>query len=50
MREILEVLSLYHRTHENIPIMTVSELRDQGYDVIDIIGTDNQGMADELIL
>lgn len=32
---------------ENIPAMTVRELRDAGHDVIDIRGTDNEGLIDE---
>jgi len=34
---------------ENIPLMTVRELREQGSDVIDIRGTDEQGITDEAI-
>ena len=34
---------------ENIPLMTVDELREQGFDVIDIRGTDDQGISDEEI-
>ena len=34
---------------ENIPLMTVRELRDQGHEVIDIRGTDDQGIADEVL-
>ncbi len=34
---------------ENIPLMTVRELRDQGFDVIDIRGTDDQGITDEVL-
>ena len=32
---------------ENIPLMTVRELREQGFDVIDIRGTEEQGITDE---
>lgn len=32
---------------ENIPATTVTELREQGHDVIDIRGTSEQGMADQ---
>ena len=32
---------------ENIPATTVSELQDQGYDVLDIRGTSDQGMTDQ---
>lgn len=31
---------------ENIPLMTVRELYDQGFDVIDIRGTGDQGISD----
>ncbi len=31
---------------ENIPTTTVTELREQGHDVLDIRGTSEQGMAD----
>lgn len=34
---------------ENIPLMTVNELRDQTFEVIDIRGTDHQGITDELL-
>ncbi len=34
---------------ENIPSITVRELRNQGFDVIDIRGTDDQGITDELL-
>jgi len=34
---------------ENIPLITVRELREQGFDVIDIRGTDDQGLNDELL-
>ncbi len=32
---------------ENIPIKTVEELSEQGFNVIDIRGTDDQGITDE---
>ena len=32
---------------ENIPAMTVRELRNAGHDVADIRGTENEGMSDE---
>ena len=32
---------------ENIPLITVRELCEQGFDVIDIRGTGDQGIADE---
>ena len=32
---------------ENIPATTVTELREQGHDVLDIRGTSDQGMADQ---
>jgi len=32
---------------ENIPLITVRELREKGFDVIDIRRTSNQGMTDE---
>lgn len=32
---------------ENIPATSVTELREQGYDVLDVRGTDNQGMSDQ---
>lgn len=32
---------------ENIPATTLSELREQGHDVLDIRGTSDQGMADQ---
>lgn len=32
---------------ENIPATTVTALREQGYDVLDIRGTDDQGMPDQ---
>ena len=32
---------------ENIPVMTVRELRNAGHDVADIRGTENEGMIDE---
>ena len=34
---------------ENIPLLTVRELRNQDFDVADIRGTDDQGLSDELI-
>jgi len=34
---------------ENIPLVTVKELVLQGYDVIDIRGTDDQGIMDEVL-
>jgi predicted nuclease of predicted toxin-antitoxin system len=34
---------------ENIPLMTVKELVLQGYNVIDIRGTDDQGITDEVL-
>jgi predicted nuclease of predicted toxin-antitoxin system len=34
---------------ENIPLMTVRELYDQGFDVIDIRGTGDQGISDEVL-
>jgi predicted nuclease of predicted toxin-antitoxin system len=34
---------------ENIPLMTVRELREQGFDVIDIRGTEDQGISDEVL-
>jgi predicted nuclease of predicted toxin-antitoxin system len=34
---------------ENIPLITVNELRKQGIDVIDIRGTENQGITDEVL-
>lgn len=34
---------------ENIPMITVKELVLQGYDVIDIRGTDDQGITDEAL-
>lgn len=32
---------------ENIPATTVTELREQGYDVLDIRGTSDQGITDQ---
>jgi len=32
---------------ENIPMMTVRELRERGFEVIDIRGTKDQGITDE---
>lgn len=34
---------------ENIPAMTVRELRNAGHDVVDIRGTENEGMTDEKV-
>jgi len=34
---------------ENIPLMTVRELHEQGFDVIDIRGTEDQGITDEVL-
>ena len=34
---------------ENIPISTVEELRQMGHDVLDIRGTDKEGLSDESI-
>ena len=34
---------------ENIPLVTVKELVLQGYDVVDIRGTDDQGITDEVL-
>jgi predicted nuclease of predicted toxin-antitoxin system len=34
---------------ENIPLVTVSELRQMGHDVSDIRGTEDKGMSDELL-
>ncbi|MFH1156365.1 MAG: DUF5615 family PIN-like protein [Pseudomonadota bacterium] len=34
---------------ENIPLMTVRELVRQGFDVIDIRGTKDQGIADDVL-
>ena len=34
---------------ENIPLMTVEQLRELGHDVTDIRGTDEEGLSDELI-
>ena len=34
---------------ENIPLMTVKELVLQGYNVIDIRGTNDQGITDEML-
>jgi len=34
---------------ENIPLVTVKELVLQGYDVVDIRGTDDQGITDEIL-
>lgn len=32
---------------ENIPATTATELREQGYDILDIRGTGEQGMDDQ---
>jgi len=32
---------------ENIPLMTVNELRGLGHDVVDIRGTEHEGITDE---
>jgi len=34
---------------ENIPLVTVKELILQGYDVVDIRGTEDQGITDEVL-
>jgi predicted nuclease of predicted toxin-antitoxin system len=34
---------------ENIPLMSVSQLRDMGHDVLDIRGTADEGLSDELL-
>ena len=34
---------------ENIPLITVRELRSKGFNVINIRGTDEMGIADELL-
>jgi predicted nuclease of predicted toxin-antitoxin system len=34
---------------ENIPLMSVGQLRDMGHDVLDIRGTPDQGISDELL-
>ena len=34
---------------ENIPLVTVVELRNLGHDVLDIRGTTEQGLTDELL-
>ncbi len=34
---------------ENIPLITVRELREQGFEVIDIRGTNDQGITDEVL-
>jgi predicted nuclease of predicted toxin-antitoxin system len=34
---------------ENIPLSTVSELRSLGHDVLDIRGTSDQGLSDDLL-
>jgi hypothetical protein len=35
---------------ENIPLMTINELRQKGHEVIDIRGSDDQGLDDEKLL
>ena len=35
---------------ENIPLITVEELRLKGFDVTDIRGSDEQGITDEEVL
>jgi len=34
---------------ENIPLLSVSQLREMGHDVLDIRGTDEKGMADDAL-
>jgi predicted nuclease of predicted toxin-antitoxin system len=34
---------------ENIPLMSVKQLRKMGHDVVDVRGTAEQGMSDELL-
>ncbi len=34
---------------ENIPLVTVTELRNLGHDVLDIRGTNEQGLPDDLL-
>ncbi len=34
---------------ENIPLMTVSALRKQGHNVLDIRGTEDEGMLDDIL-
>lgn len=34
---------------ENIPLMCAEQLRDMGHDVLDIRGTTDQGISDELL-
>ncbi len=34
---------------ENIPLVTVTELKNLGHDVLDIRGTIEQGLADDLL-
>ena len=34
---------------ENVPLMSVKELKSKGYDVRDIRGTDNQGISDSAL-
>jgi hypothetical protein len=33
---------------ENIPLITVAELKNLGHDVLDIRGTPNKGISDDL--
>lgn len=34
---------------ENIPLISVKQLREMGHDVLDIRGTSDEGMSDELL-
>ena len=34
---------------ENIPLISVKALREQGHDVLDIRGTSDQGLVDKLL-
>ncbi|CAN5588199.1 hypothetical protein BH10ACI1_BH10ACI1_08910 [soil metagenome] len=34
---------------ENIPLVTVTELKNLGHDVLDIRGTNEQGLPDNLL-
>lgn len=34
---------------ENIPLMSVEQLREMGHDVVDVRGTEEQGMSDEFL-
>ena len=34
---------------ENIPLITVLELKESGHDVLDIRGTDDQGISDDFL-